>query len=219
MDAIDNAEINLSDAKVKVSKTEKDLAAAKEAYETAKQNAATCNRNLAAAKDKLERAGGLSYVDAYENGVADEDFAFLNEYIMLVKQAENESDKAAVALAEAREGYAMAYGAYQQALTEYSSALSDVAICQEDYNGFLALSGTAGNTNTSGTGSADADQMSAVTGISSASGDEAASIDITTSNDISDVKTSDAENAGVYGAIAAGALAAGILAVRKKKTV
>ena len=93
MDAIDNAEINLSDAKVKVSKTEKDLAAAKEAYETAKQNAATCNRNLAAAKDKLERAGGLSYVDAYENGVADEDFAFLNEYIMLVKQAEDDQIK------------------------------------------------------------------------------------------------------------------------------
>ena len=135
--AVSEAENELETAGLAVESAQYALEAAREAYAQAEKNIPVREAELEAAKDKQARAYQLSYENAYENEITDEDFAYLNEYISEVKRTEKEAATAAAALQPAQEAYDSADKAYREALAVYTNALADVAVCQDDYNNYL----------------------------------------------------------------------------------
>ena len=103
----------------------------------AEQNIPVREAELEAAKDKQTRAYQLSYENAFENEITDEDFTYLNEYISEVKRTEKEAAAAVAAIQPAQEAYDSADKAYREAMAVYTNALADVAVCRDDYNNYL----------------------------------------------------------------------------------
>ena len=200
MDNITSAETSLTAAKARLTSSKDALEAAKKALEEADFDVASKDYDLASAKEKLERAIGLSYEEAYETGVTDPDFEYLNDYIDKVKDAETGVSDAQADLDMAQDSLASSQAAYREATAEYAAALADVAAAQETYNSYLALSGVgthmegdttdAGNAGGTGTDATKAESP----------------------------KTDDVSHTGAYaGMAAASVIAAGWAARRRKK--
>ena len=110
--AVENAEANLEDA-------EKALAEATDALDKA--------------KDKLERAKALEYKGVDTPEITDPDFAYLNDYIAALIDADSELDKAQKAFDEAKKALDDAKAAYDKAADEYAGSKDAWDKAYEDY--------------------------------------------------------------------------------------
>ena len=109
-DAVTAVMDRLSSAKKDAEDAEAALLAAQNALNEACRNAEDSAAAQIAAQEKLSRATALSYDDAIETPITDEDFAYLNEYIEAVLDAQRRAEEAQAALEEAENAYAMLSG-------------------------------------------------------------------------------------------------------------
>lgn len=121
-DAKDNAATEYGNAQADELQAQEDLKAAIQAYEEA--------------KDLKGRADLLSYEDALETPVTDEDFAYLNDYINAIADADAAvvavqklADEKAAALADAKK-------VYEDAKADHKITLANLAAAQADYDRF-----------------------------------------------------------------------------------
>ena len=117
---------------------------AKAAYDKAQEELDAADANLKEKHAELvkavnfrEKADQLSYEDALENDITDEDFAYLNDYTALVKARKAEAEEAVAVYLKANKNLADTKTAYTEAKTANAAAIAELAIAQTEYDAEL----------------------------------------------------------------------------------
>ena len=129
-----NAQNAVKDAEDALTQAGNDVTNAENAVAQADDTLTQAIADYESAKDLNERASKLSFDDALENPVTDADFAYLNDYIAKIREADQ-------AVLDAKENKAAKEKALETAEADYESAkqahllaLADLAVAQSDYD-------------------------------------------------------------------------------------
>ena len=90
------------------------------------------------AEDRMERAKHLSYEDALVNEITDSDFAYLNDEIKNVKDADARISLLQAAYEDAVKKVAETKQTYEDAKTANAKASAELAVAQTTYDKYLA---------------------------------------------------------------------------------
>lgn len=203
-----NAQTALDNAKDNYKNAEESLESAITALNDAITKLSQKNDLLASAKDFAARANLLSYQGSQTTEITDEDFAYLNEKVKAVLNAENALKAAKIKLAQTEETLATAKENLEAAKQQHTKTSAAVSIAKTIYESFLPKeaeakepdNGTVQATNTVKT-SADTSSDKAQNGTLKAG----------------TVKTGDTANAGAYGIALTGSILALGAALKKRR--
>ena len=203
-----NAQTALDNAKDNYKNAEESLESAITALNDAITKLSQKNDLLTSAKDFAARANLLSYQGSQTTEITDEDFAYLNEKVKAVLNAENALKAAKIKLAQTEETLATAKENLEAAKQQHTKTSAAVSIAKTIYESFLPKeaeakepdNGTVQATNTVKT-SADTSSDKAQNGTLKAG----------------TVKTGDTANAGAYGIALTGSILALGAALKKRR--